>query len=417
VSAASAPRGAASAPRGLTPRAAIATIFALNGAMLGTWGARIPAIQDRLDVGPGGLAVALAGLAAGALIAMPPAGRAVSRHGSAAVVRVAVGVLGLVLVLPAVMPTVALVTATTFLMGLANGSLDVAQNAQGVEVERRAGRAIFSSMHAGFSFGGLIGAGLGALTAATGISAGVNFAVVGVAAAVIGEIAARALVADSPASVAAEPAAPAGAGARAGARAGGGRWRLRGLAFCALFAEGAAMDWSAVHLRSIGAATAVAALAYGAFSVAMATGRLRGDALMERLGPVALARRGALLGGAAMAVSLAAGVPVVGLVAYLGLGAGLSVIIPLLLRAAATTGGAGAGPALAGVTTTGYLGLLSGPPIIGAVASVTSVPAALTLVLVATGAVALGAGALRPPAPAPAAAAAPRSVPTTSKAA
>jgi hypothetical protein len=392
----------------LTPRAAIATIFTLNGAMLGTWGARIPAIKDRLDVGPGGLAVALAGLAAGALIAMPAAGRAVSRHGSAAVVRVAVGLLGLLLVLPAVMPTVALVTVTTFMMGLANGSLDVSQNAQGVEVERAAGRAIFSSMHAGFSFGGLIGAGIGALAAAADVSAGVNFAVVGVAAAVVGEIAARALIGDAPAPAVADTgASPAGAG--------GARRRLRGLAFCALFAEGAAMDWSAVHLRSIGAATAVAALAYGAFSVAMATGRLRGDALMERLGPVTLARRGALLGGAAMAVSLAAGVPVVGLVAYLGLGAGLSVIIPLIFRAAA--GGADAGPALAGVTTTGYLGLLSGPPIIGAVASVTSVPGALTLVLVATGAVALGAGALRPPAPAPAAAATPRPLPSTPKAA
>ena len=259
-------------------------------------------------------------------------------------------------------------------------------------------------MHAGFSFGGLIGAGIGAVAAATGVSAGVNFAVVGVTAAVVGEVVARALIADRPVPGAAHASAPTGTG--------GGRWRLRGLAFCALFAEGAAMDWSAVHLRSIGAATAVAALAYGAFSVAMATGRLRGDRLMERLGPVTLARRGALLGGAAMAVSLAAGVPLVGLVAYLGLGAGLSVIIPLIFRAAA--GGADAGPALAGVTTTGYLGLLSGPPIIGAVASVTSVPGALTLVLVATGAVALGAGALRPP---EAAAATARSVPSTPKAA
>jgi hypothetical protein len=97
-----------------------------------------------------------------------------------------------------------------------------------------------------------------------------------------------------------------------------------------------------------------------------------------------------------MAVSLAAGLPAIGLLAYLVLGAGLSVVIPLIFRAAAT--GADAGPALAGVTTTGYLGLLAGPPIIGAVASVTSVPTALLLVVVATAAVAGGAGALRPPA-------------------
>jgi hypothetical protein len=88
-------------------------------------------------------------------------------------------------------------------------------------------------------------------------------------------------------------------------------------------------------------------------------------------------------------------VPIVSLLAYLALGAGLSVVIPLVFRAAAA--GADAGPALAGVTTTGYLGLLSGPPAIGAVASLTSVPTALLLVIVATAAVAVGAGALRLP--------------------
>jgi MFS family permease len=371
-----------------SPRAATTTIFAINGALLGTWGARIPAIQDGLDTGPGGIAIALAALAAGALIAMPTAGRLVSRHGSAAVVRVAVAVLGLGLVAPAAMPTVALLAVSTFLLGLANGALDVSMNVQGVEVERVAGRAIFSSMHAAFSFGGLIGAGIAALAAAADVGALTHFLVVGVVAAAVGEWVSASLIGDSPQPEAHVAAASAGGSAR-------GRWRLRGLAFCCLFAEGAAMDWSAVHLRDIGAGAAVAALAYGAFSVAMASGRLTGDRLSERLGPVALARRGGLLAAGAMTVSLAVGVPAVSLAAYLALGAGLSVIVPMIFRAAAT--GGDAGPALAGVTTTGYLGLLSGPPIIGAVASATSVPTALLLVIVATGAVALGAGALRPP--------------------
>jgi len=369
-----------------SPRAATTTIFALNGALLGTWGARLPAIQDGLDTGAGGIAVGLAALAAGALIAMPAAGRAVSRHGSAAVVRITVAVLGLGLVAPAAMPTVALLAASTFVLGLANGALDVAMNVQGVEVERRAGRAIFSSMHAAFSFGGLIGAGIAALAAATGVGAVANFLVVGLAAAGVGEWVSRSLVPDGPRPESVD-ASPAGTSA--------GRWRLRGLAFCCLFSEGAAMDWSAVHLRAIGAGAAVAALAYAAFSVAMASGRLTGDRLSERFGPVALARRGGLLAAGAMAVSLAAGVPAISLVAYLALGAGLSVIIPMIFRAAAT--GGDAGPALAGVTTTGYLGLLCGPPIIGAAASATSVPTALLLVIAATGLVALGAGALRPP--------------------
>jgi MFS family permease len=376
----------------MSPRAAIATIFTLNGVVLGTWGARIPGIQDRLDVGPGGLAVALAGLAAGALVAMPLAGRLASRHGSRTVVRIAVVLLGLALLLPALMPTVALVAVATFALGLANGTLDVSMNAQGVEIERAMRRPILSSLHAGFSFGGLIGAGLGALAAAAHVGVLANFVVVGLAAAAIGEWMTRSLIADGPdpqaAARDADSAAPVAVSSR-------GRWRLRGLAFCCLFAEGAALDWSAVHLRTIGAGAAIAALAYAMFSLTMAAGRLAGDRLSERLGPVALARRGGILATAAMAISLAAGMPVVGLLAYLALGAGLSVVIPLIFRAAAT--GADAGPALAGVTTTGYLGLLSGPPVIGAVASVTSVPGALLLVVAATAAVALGAGALRPP--------------------
>ncbi|HEY4098226.1 MAG TPA: MFS transporter [Baekduia sp.] len=389
--------------RAISPRAAIAAIFTLNGIVLGTWGARIPAIQDHLDVGPGGLAVALAGLAAGALIAMPTAARLASRHGSRAVIRIAVIVLGLVMVAPAVLPSVGLVTVATFLMGLANGSLDVSMNAQGVEVERAMRRPVLSSLHAGFSFGGLIGAGIGALAAAAGIDAAPNFLAVGLIVAAAGLLLSRRLVDDGP--------VPEGAEATAGATTARGRWRLRELAFCAFFAEGAALDWSAVHLRTIGAATAVAGLAYAAFSVAMASGRLTGDRLSVRWGPVALARRGGALATAAMAVSLAAGVPAIGLVAYLALGAGLSVVVPLIFRAAAT--GADAAPALAGVTTSGYVGLLSGPPIIGAVASLTSVPTALILVVAATAAVVLGAGALRPPGPAPAASASPRLQPTS----
>jgi hypothetical protein len=375
---------------------AITAFFMLNGAMLGTWGARIPAIQDRLDVGPGELAIALACLAGGALIAMPAAGRVIAARGSAVVLRFALVTLGALLVLPGVMPTLALTAVATFLVGVSNGAFDVAQNAQGVEVERRADRAIFSSMHAAFSFGGLIGAGLGAGAAALDVSAGANFALVGAAAIVIGGAVSGALIADGPPVAAAHDAHDDPGAAAAARRAH--VWPLRALAFCALFCEGAAMDWSAVHLRDIGATTAVAALGYGAFSVAMAAGRLRGDALVERLGPVTLARRGGLIAGGAMAIALIAGIPAVGLLAYVAIGSGLSVIIPLIFRAAASTG-ADAGPALAGVTTTGYLGLLSGPPIIGAVASVTSVPGALVLAVVAAAAVAIGAPSLRTPTP------------------
>jgi hypothetical protein len=367
----------------VTPRTAITSVFTLNGVALGSWGARMPAIQDHAGVGAGGLAVPLAAVAAGALIAMTPGGHAASRLGSRRMVAVGIVALGLALPLPAVLPGLALITVAAFLLGASNGMLDVAMNAQGVAVERALGRPILSSMHAGFSFGGLLGAGTGAVAAAAGIGALPHFAAVAAVVVAGGLLARRHLVADGPAAPSESP-----------AHRAGGRARLRALAFCCLFAEGAALDWSAVHLRSLGAAAAVAALAYTGFSLAMASGRLAGDGLSVRWGPVALARRGGLLAAGAMAAALATGGPAITLLAYLALGAGLAVIVPLVFRAAAT--GADAGPALAGVTTTGYLGFLAGPPIIGAVAAATSVPTALVLVVGATGAVALGAGALAP---------------------
>jgi hypothetical protein len=367
----------------VTPRTAITSVFTLNGVALGSWGARMPAIQDHAGVGAGGLAVPLAAVAAGALIAMTPGGHAASRLGSRRMVAVGIVALGLALPLPAVLPGLALITVAAFLLGASNGTLDVAMNAQGVAVERALGRPILSSMHAGFSFGGLLGAGTGAVAAAAGIGALPHFAAVAAVVVAGGLLARRHLVADGPAAPSESP-----------AHRAGGRARLRALAFCCLFAEGAALDWSAVHLRSLGAAAAVAALAYTGFSLAMASGRLAGDGLSVRWGPVALARRGGLLAAGAMAAALATGGPAITLLAYLALGAGLAVIVPLVFRAAAT--GADAGPALAGVTTTGYLGFLAGPPIIGAVAAATSVPTALVLVVGATGAVALGAGALAP---------------------
>lgn len=369
----------------LTPRAAITTVFVLNGFAVGSWGARIPAIQEHVAVGPGGLAVPLAAVAAGALLAMPIAGRAASRLGSRRMVAVAVVVLGLVLPLPALVPGLAAVSVATFLLGATNGALDVSMNAQGVAVERRLGRPILSSLHAGFSVGGLLGAGAGAVAAAADVGALAHFAVAGALVAAGGTLAGPRLIDDR----------PHGAPAHEAAHGSAGRWRLRGLAFCCLFAEGAALDWSAVHLHTIGAATAIAALAYAGFSLAMTAARLLGDDLSERWGAVRLARRGGLLAAGAMAVALAVGVPAVALLAYFALGAGLAVIIPLIFRAAAR--GADAGPALAGVTTAGYLGFLAGPPMIGALAAATSVPAALLLVVAATGAVGLGAGALTPP--------------------
>ena len=61
-------------------------------------------------------------------------------------------------------------------------------------------------------------------------------------------------------------------------------------------------DWSGLYVRQdLGASAAVAALAYSFFTAGMTVGRLVGDAINARIGPVALLRGGALLTGIPLA--------------------------------------------------------------------------------------------------------------------
>jgi hypothetical protein len=72
------------------------------------------------------------------------------------------------------------------------------------------------------------------------------------------------------------------------------------------------------------------------------------------------------------------------LLGFAALGAGLAAVIPVVFRAAGSTPGIAPGMALAAVSSTGYLGFVAGPPLIGSVAEAIGLPAAL-IILVALG--------------------------------
>src|SRR3954451_7152342 len=156
------------APGTRAARRAVTVIFLLNGALIGSWAARIPAVKERLGLGEAELGVALGLVALGALVAMPVSGWMSARGGSRRTTRFAFVCFCLALPLPALAPTYALLLPAALLLGAGNGSLDVAMNAHGVAVERRHDRPILSSFHAAFSCGALAGAGMNALAAAAG---------------------------------------------------------------------------------------------------------------------------------------------------------------------------------------------------------------------------------------------------------
>ena len=369
-------------------RASVLGVFFVNGVAIGTWLVRIPAIQQDLGLGEGLLGLALLGSALGALVAMPVVGALVSRFGSRRVVGATALALCFAVVLPAIAPNLLLLFLGVALLGASNGGLDVSMNSQAVVVENGYGRPIMSSFHAAWSFGGLAAAAVGGLVASLGIGPLPHFAAVGALALVAFLFAYRNLM--PPGADAAEEGAP------AFARPTRALLGLGLVSFCVLLGEGAMGDWSAVYLNTtLGTGPGFAALGYGAFSLAMAFGRLFGDGLTEKVGPTTLVRSCGALAAVGLGVALAIGNPIFALVGFACAGAGFSIVFPLALSAAGRTEYVAAGPALAAVSTAAYTGFLVGPPTIGFVAELTSLSAALYLVVALSTAVVILGGAVK----------------------
>ncbi len=369
-------------------RLAITLVFFADGVMLGSWAARIPAVQRHADLTNTRLGVALFAMSLGAMVAMPLAGWLCGRIGSRVVVTTAlVGGSGS-LFAASLANDLAGLAAALAAFGASFGAVNVSANVQGLALERLHGRPILSSFHAAFSGGGLAGAGLGAIVAALGFGAREHLGGVALVLAFGGLVlAGRLLATDSD-----EP-----RGRRTFERPPRSLLVLGAAAFFTLLAEGAAADWSAVYLsHSLGATAAVAALGYTGFSLAMATSRTVGDRLNTRLGPVSLARGGGLLAASGVALGLVSGSTPVALVGFVAMGAGLGVVVPVLFRAAGSTPGVPAGVGVAAVSVIGWLGFLSGPAAIGLAAGAVGLRAALGLVVVATIALALLARSARP---------------------
>ena len=136
----------------------------------------------------------------------------------------------------------------------------------------------------------------------------------------------------------------------------------------------------------------MAAAGYAIFSGAMALARFGGDHLRSRFSERALLRIGASIAAIAMAVVLVAANGWVALPGFAIAGAGLALVAPILFNAATRVPGVSRAAAIAAVTSIGYSGFMIGPPLIGSIATATSLTIALGVVVLAAGVLALGAG-------------------------
>jgi MFS family permease len=355
-------------------RLAVTTIFFTNGALIANWFARIPDVKQQLGLSEGTFSIALLSMAVGALIAQPMAGVVIGRLGSRTVTSVMALVFCATVILPGFATSLPLLMLALFLVGAGNGALDVSMNAQAALVEHRYQRSIMNSFHAFWSVGGLIGATIGGLAAARGLSVANHFMIAAVVAAVVMLVAIRGLLPDGPAVT-----GKAGASHEpAFALPTRALLPMGIVALCALISEGAIGDWGAIYLREwLGSTAAVAAVGYSVFALMMAGGRFAGDWLTTRFGSSQIVRAGGGLVILGIALVVIGSVPWVAIIGFGLVGAGVSCIFPLILSAAARTPGVAPGAGIAAMATAGYTGFLVGPPLIGILAELFSLRGAL----------------------------------------
>ncbi|MFI7600909.1 MFS transporter [Actinoplanes sp. NPDC049681] len=369
-------------------RGGTSVIFAVHGAVTGTFAARVPWIADHVGTGAGGLGVALLMPGVGALLAMPLSGRLAHRYDLRSLTRVLILFWCAALVLPSLPTSLVVLCLVLIAYGATAGIADVAMNAQAVIIEERYGRSVMSSFHGFWSVGGLAGSAVAALAARAGLDARIHFLVTAAALAVVALAASARLLPHRP-----EPEIDAPPAFALPSRA---VLPIGLVALCAVFAEGAGLDWSAVYVRDVvGDAASTAALTVSVFSVSMALARFAGDRVIHRLGPVATVR---LAGAAASAGALIVvlGERTVPVILGFGLmGAGIAVVVPLVF---ATAGRIGEHPgrSLAGVAGIAYGSGLVAPGIIGGIAHLTSLTVSFVMVTALTVAMGLAARVLRP---------------------
>lgn len=373
-------------------RVATSVIFAVHGAVTGTFAARLPWLADHVGVSAGGLGVALLMPGIGALAAMPLSGRLTHRYDLRSLTRILILMWCAALVLPALPTTLPVLCAALAVYGAAAGVADVAMNAQAVVIEQGYGRSVMSAFHGFWSVGGLAGAAAAVLAARHGVDARVHFAATAAVLSLVTLIAATRLLPHRPEPEVDAPPAfalPTGAVLPIG---------LIGL--CAVFAEGAGLDWSAVYVRDVlGNSAGTAAATVAVFSISMAVARFAGDRVVRRLGPVATVQLAALC-AAVGALAVVLGRHVVPVMAGFGvLGAGIAVVVPLVFAAAGRLD-EHPGRNLAGVAGIAYGSGLIAPGVIGGIAHVSSLT--MSFIVVAGLVVVMGAAApvLRPRSPA-----------------
>ena len=166
--------------------------------------------------------------------------------------------------------------------------------------------------------------------------------------------------------------------------------------------EGAAGDWGGILAReTFNAAPFLATLPYIFFNIAMVIGRFNGDRLAAKFGPIRILFAGGIFAGIGLSSGLLIGGIYPQIFAWFSIGAGMSLVIPMVFSLAGEiarerfAGKIAPSQAVAIASGISYAGFMVGPPMMGFIAEFTTLRWAMLIPAVLAIALAFGSKAIK----------------------
>jgi len=339
-------------------RWAVASMFLINGFIVGSWVPQVPGFVSRVGISEFTFGVLIVGYGLGAICAMALAGQLVARIGSGKTLRLFVVPFICMLPLAAQASELWVAAIVLIMFGCSVGGMDVAMNANVVVVEKQLGRAIMSTSHGFWSLGGFAGGSLGGI-AIQYLGAVEHTLFVSALAAIVLAIA-YGHINDSVVEQTVSkkhrlswPKRP-------------GVYIIAAMALLCMSAEGSILNWSALYLQNeLMSDTVVMGFAFAGFSGAMALTRFLGDGIRNRFGAVMTFRWSCIVASLGMLSVGLSPWPWLAIVAFAVCGIGMANLIPILFSTAGNQPGVNSGVSVSVVTTIGHVGILLVPSIIG----------------------------------------------------
>lgn len=345
-------------------RIRISLFFFFYGFIFATWAARIPSIQQRLDLSETQLGAVLLAMPVGSFITLPFSGYLTSKIGSRKVVMGASFMYGCILLGIGFSHAIWQLAVCLFLFGSSGNMMNIAVNTQALSLEKLYRKTIISSFHGMWSVAGLAAAFLGTYLMGKAFPVSSHFLLVSMIAIISFLLCSPYLLKEKLQKQEKRPFF---------IKPDKAFWGLGIIAFCSMICQGAMFDWSGVYFRKVVLAQpAFIGVGYTAFMISMTAIRFITDWLTEHLGfkKIIVICGICTTAGLLLAVFFPYLLPATFGMLFVGMG--VSPGVPLVFSAAGKSKILPPPVAIAAVSSIGMIGLLIGPPIIGFIAGLTS---------------------------------------------